>query len=533
MANWKAAFESIGKEWVPETSYRAPDNKPDYTNRAQWEIGPNPAGYTYESYMATPLEQRPDYVAPNPSSTQDELRYEAPNPLASTPTITHSPQIGLLNSTTKPYTAPSIALPTEISQTPSAAPITLSPEQSASPWARAFASVGKTYAPPSAESQAATRLPDRPPDYTNPDQWEIGPLPMVPPSTNQSPSVSTTNYQNYMALPPEQRPGYVPPVTQQTTQPTTQVGSTAPQISTQTGQISPVMQTGGVSGYTVSTAQKEQAPGASTYSGRGYDATDWKVNEDQTVQGQIKKIIADNSPLSQAAETRSRQEANRSGLLNSSMAVQSGQQALYNSALPIATSDAQMYGSSAASNAAARSRASEFGAGAINQASRDNTSAVNQTNQFNAELATNAGQFNASQQNKGGEFNASEANSLTKAREQNLTTIQLANLDSTVKRELSNLDAGLRMRLAELDANTRKYATDATTGGNTQQLATNYMLSMQNGTNQRISAILTSTLTPEAKQNAINSELNRLDEGIQWLDGITGLNLSSLITYAP
>lgn len=76
----------------------------------------------------------------------------------------------------------------------------------------------------------------------------------------------------------------------------------------------------------------------------------WNVTGDQTVQGQVKNIIDANSPLMQQAETRALQQSNSRGLINSSMAVGAGQAALYDAAVPIAASDASMYGRAAETN---------------------------------------------------------------------------------------------------------------------------------------------------------------------------------------
>lgn len=84
--------------------------------------------------------------------------------------------------------------------------------------------------------------------------------------------------------------------------------------------------------------------------------TPWNVQPDQTVAGQVKKIIDTNSPLSQQAETRSLQQSNARGLLNSSMAVGAGQSALYDAALPIAQADASV-----------NANAGQFNANADNQ----------------------------------------------------------------------------------------------------------------------------------------------------------------------
>lgn len=81
-------------------------------------------------------------------------------------------------------------------------------------------------------------------------------------------------------------------------------------------------------------------------------ATQINVTPEQTVQGQIKGIIDQNSPLMQQAETRSTQQMNGRGLINSSMAVGAGQAALYDAALPIASADASTYARTASDNAA-------------------------------------------------------------------------------------------------------------------------------------------------------------------------------------
>lgn len=74
------------------------------------------------------------------------------------------------------------------------------------------------------------------------------------------------------------------------------------------------------------------------------------VAPEQTVQGQVKNIIDADSPLMQQAETRALQQSNSRGLINSSMAVGAGQAALYDAAVPIAASDASMYGRVAETN---------------------------------------------------------------------------------------------------------------------------------------------------------------------------------------
>lgn len=68
-----------------------------------------------------------------------------------------------------------------------------------------------------------------------------------------------------------------------------------------------------------------------------------QVQANQTVQGQLADILKTGNPLLEGAKTRAAQAANARGLQNSSMAVQSGEEAIVNTAMPIAQQDAAVY----------------------------------------------------------------------------------------------------------------------------------------------------------------------------------------------
>jgi hypothetical protein len=106
--------------------------------------------------------------------------------------------------------------------------------------------------------------------------------------------------------------------------------------------------------------------------------TQWGVTQDQTVQGQIDKVLNQNSPLQQLAASNAMQQANKRGLINTSIAVGDAQNAVIQNALPIATQDAQ-------TNAAA---------------AQTNTTEANKIGLFNSELGSKDQQFNISEQNK-------------------------------------------------------------------------------------------------------------------------------------
>lgn len=98
-----------------------------------------------------------------------------------------------------------------------------------------------------------------------------------------------------------------------------------------------------------------------------------------TVAGQIDAIIGKNSALMQRAEQKGLDLANTRGLLNSGMAVESAQNAVYDAAMPIAQADA------ASSNQFALTNAGE-----TNQTSRTNAQFANQASLAQAEMANQA-----------------------------------------------------------------------------------------------------------------------------------------------
>lgn len=83
----------------------------------------------------------------------------------------------------------------------------------------------------------------------------------------------------------------------------------------------------------------------------------WEVDpKTQTVAGQLESVIAKDSPLMQQARARAMQSMQQRGMLNSSMAMGAADSAMYDSALRIATPDAQTYADAAKTNMGARNQ---------------------------------------------------------------------------------------------------------------------------------------------------------------------------------
>lgn len=123
-----------------------------------------------------------------------------------------------------------------------------------------------------------------------------------------------------------------------------------------------------ISGSMAGDTTQPTAPAAATASSMSsYTPTLGTVAPNETMGGQVNDLLKTDNPIMQTARTQAAQAANSRGLLNSSMAVQSGEQAAINSALPIAAQDASVFHDTAARNMAAQNEAGQFNATAQNQ----------------------------------------------------------------------------------------------------------------------------------------------------------------------
>lgn len=134
-----------------------------------------------------------------------------------------------------------------------------------------------------------------------------------------------------------------------------------------------------------------------------------EVGANETVQGRMDGLLKDhNNPLNVQAQTFGNQQANRRGLLNSSIAVSGAQDAMYKMAMPIATQDA----------------------GTIYDAKKTNAIQGMNSDMFNSEASL-----------KTGMFNAGTAKDMTMSRESNTLNKYIADMDSGNKLAIANIQA--------------------------------------------------------------------------------------------
>jgi hypothetical protein len=190
----------------------------------------------------------------------------------------------------------------------------------------------------------------------------------------------------------------------------------------------------------------------------------------------------------QQAAARANQAANGRGLLNSSMAVQAGQAAVMDRAMPIA----------------------QYDAGVNTNVSNNNQANTQQTNTFNAGQTQDINKYNATTNTQTSQFNAGEANkaSIVNASETNKILAQI--MDQDTRKQLSDIEASYKV-LMQSEASAM----------------TMYQQSVKN-----ISEILMNPdLTAEAKTAAVDNQNKLLKTGMNIIGKMSGLNLDALLTF--
>jgi hypothetical protein len=237
-------------------------------------------------------------------------------------------------------------------------------------------------------------------------------------------------------------------------------------------------------------------PVAPTASVAGYTAaqlgnpTAWNVTGEQTVAGQLGKILDPNSPIIQQARTQGLELANERGLLNSSIGETAAMDSAYRAAVPIATSDASTYAKAAGYNADEQNQFAVHNVDAKNDASRANLSAQTQVAIANLQAQTQT---------------------------------NLAYLDNQTKTNLANLSNDNQIKLANIEA---QYHTVMQANASAQNLYSQIT--------QNIATISASKdLDGAAKQAAVDNQLQLLKNGMQINGAISNLNLGDLLNFAP
>lgn len=242
--------------------------------------------------------------------------------------------------------------------------------------------------------------------------------------------------------------------------------------------------------------EPKKVPGAATYSGMVAQAgvTPWNVTPEQTVQHQANQIIRADSPLMQQARGQAMQQMNERGLVNSSLAIQAGQDAVMGRALEIAKPDAETFGNAA-----------QFNAGAENTASMFNAGQLNTTNLADKELAQKESQFSRTLTQQQDQFAQNAALDLRKLGIQ----VDLARMDDQTRRYLAELGASTAGVAAGISASAQMAIADANRTFNlAENKTTAFNRQWENYTDRVLKITVDPNLGEKTKDKLIASETN-------------------------
>jgi glycine cleavage system H lipoate-binding protein len=240
---------------------------------------------------------------------------------------------------------------------------------------------------------------------------------------------------------------------------------------------------------------------APTATASNYNAAQTTVNEPKdTTAGQLQGILATNSPLLQQAKAAALGEMNNRGLLNSSMAVGAGYDAMVKNALPIASQDATTNFNANMANTQATNTANQFNAGVNTDVSKTNATLNQQAQAINQDQADKMSLANAQINTQNAQFNAAQTNDVLKA-----------NMDAQSKTQLANIEANYKALMQ----------TSAGASDLYKQVVTN------------MTNILGSKdMNADAKQAAIQNQMQMLRSGLAIQGDIVSLDLAGTLDFS-
>lgn len=161
-------------------------------------------------------------------------------------------------------------------------------------------------------------------------------------------------------------------------------------------------------------------------------------DESKGVAGRVNQITSSGSPLMETARTRAAQASSRRGLQNSTLGVQAGEQAVIETATPIANADASLYQQQRLTNQTAQNNAAVVNANnAIQSATTGRQMDLSDTQQQRS-LMEQARQFDGTRSENARQFDTTTAQRMDLAKLDVDTRKELANIEATFKNQIQN-----------------------------------------------------------------------------------------------
>lgn len=253
----------------------------------------------------------------------------------------------------------------------------------------------------------------------------------------------------------------------------------------------------------------------------------------ESVAGQLDAVLAKDSLLMQRARAGAAQTANQRGLLNSSMAAGAGEAAAIDAALPIASADAQIYGTASRDNQAFTNQSRQFGAGESNIAARQNAASMNQAGQarLGAELEKGLiGSRTEGESRLQSERAAQEASLIgtragaesTLQAERTAQEKEVTALRGEIETGLQTLRGGQANVLAGIESQYRQLVQASASAS-----------SFYADTVKSIAAIMADVNTStEQKQAAVDKMTEILRSGLAVIGGISDIDIAGLLDFS-
>ncbi len=250
----------------------------------------------------------------------------------------------------------------------------------------------------------------------------------------------------------------------------------------------------------------QSAPG---YTAAQFQSTPSVVSSNETVQSQISDIIAANSPLMQQAKAQGAIQANARGLLSSTMAGQAQQQAVLNTALPIAQQDASTYAQARGATDLAANQASQRNAELQNAALQQSAANIQERDIVNIGEAGALQRLNISEAGQMQRLIIGEAGTTLRQEQELATNRWLGTLDSETRLSLANIDTNTKLLLGQLDADNRQLLqANASAAATFQEVTGN------------LATIASSDMGKKGKAAATTTQLNLLHESMALFNAI-------------
>ncbi len=178
-------------------------------------------------------------------------------------------------------------------------------------------------------------------------------------------------------------------------------------------------------------------------------------DESQGVEGRVNRITSAGSPLLTTAETQAKQDTARRGLMNSSIGVQAGRQAVINTALPIAQADASLFQQQSLTNQQAQNQAaSQNASNAINAGTRGVELDVN-ASQFADNMKQADKDFGLRQQqvdNQASQFTSSQNDANRRFDAELAQNAKQFSLTQDQQRAMQSIDIASKERISQMEA---------------------------------------------------------------------------------